>query len=125
MVEAEKTEGFKAGSFDPFRDRLPALLDPGHLSYEGYVAHGLADLIGRFVARVDTHWLLATYAFPSRPEDVGALETRVRESDPTATLTGLPLVNRELADRFLPEFAKGLATGTGSATVVNTTSTVK
>jgi hypothetical protein len=27
-------------------------------------------------------------------------------------MTGLPLVNRELADRFLPEFAKGLAIGT-------------
>ncbi len=31
---------------------------------------------------------------------------------PTATLTGLPLVNRELADRFLPQFAKGLSIGT-------------
>ena len=85
---------------------------PVDLTYEGYVAHGLADLIGRFVARVDDRWLLATYAFPSRPEEVAALETRVREADPTATLTGLPLVNRELADRFLPQFAKGLAIGT-------------
>ena len=112
LVEAEKTEGFKPGSFDPFRERLPALLEPSHLTYEGYVAHGLADLIGRFVARVDDRWLLATYAFPSRPEEVETLETRVREADPTATLTGLPLVNRELADRFLPEFAKGLSIGT-------------
>jgi len=112
LVEVEKTEGFKAGAFDPFRERLPALLEPSHLTYEGYVAHGLADLIGRFVARMDDRWLLATYVFPSRPEEVGALETRVREADPTATLTGLPLVNRELADRFLPEFAKGLAIGT-------------
>ena len=67
LVEAEESEGFKPGSFDPFRERLPALLDPGGLTYEGYVAHGLADLIGRFVARVDDRWLLATYAFPSRP----------------------------------------------------------
>jgi predicted RND superfamily exporter protein len=112
LVEAEKSEGFKPGTFDPFRERLPALVEPGDLTYQGYVAHGLADLIGRFVARVDDRWLLATYAFPSRPEEVAALETRVREADPTATLTGLPLVNRELADRFLPEFAKGLAIGT-------------
>ena len=28
-----------------------------------------------------------------------------------ATLTGLPLVNRELAARFLPQFLKGLAIG--------------
>jgi hypothetical protein len=112
LIEAEKTEGFKPGSFDPFRERLPALLEPGRLTYEGYVAHGMADLIGRFVARVDDRWLLATYAFPSRPEDVDALATLVREADPAATLTGLPLVNRELADRFLPEFAKGLSIGT-------------
>jgi predicted RND superfamily exporter protein len=112
LVEAEKTEGFKAGSFDPFRARLPALVEPSQVTYAGYVAHGLVDLIGRFVARVDERWLLATYAFPSSPEQVAALETRVRELDPTATLTGLPLVNRELADRFLPEFAKGLAIGT-------------
>ncbi len=84
LVEAEKSEGFKPGSFDPFRERLPALLEPGHLTYEGYVAHGLADLIGRFVARVDDRWLLATYAFPSSPEEAEALETRVREADPTA-----------------------------------------
>jgi uncharacterized protein len=112
LVEAEKTEGFKPGSFDPFRERLPTLLEPSQLTYEGYVAHGLADLIGRFVARVDDRWLLATYAFPSRPEEVEALETRVREVDPTATLTGLPLVNRELADGFLPDFIKGLSIGT-------------
>jgi hypothetical protein len=30
----------------------------------------------------------------------------------SSTLTGLALVNRELADRFLPQFAKGLAIGT-------------
>ncbi len=111
LAEAERTEGFKAGSFDPFRDRLALLLEPGQLTYEGYVAHGLADLIGRFVARVDDQWLLATYAFPSDPEEAGALATRVRAADPTATLTGLPLVNQELADRFIPEFAKGLAIG--------------
>ena len=112
LSEAEKAEGFAPGSFDPFRERLPALLDPSDLTYEGYVTHGLADLIGRFVARVDDRWLLATYAFPSSPEEVEALEMLVREGDPTATLTGLPLVNRELANRFLPEFAKGLSIGT-------------
>jgi predicted RND superfamily exporter protein len=112
LVEAEATEGFKPGSFDPFRERLPVLLEPEYLTYEGYVSHGLADLIGRFVVRLDNRWLLATYAFPSRPVEVEALETLVRVTDPSATLTGLPLVNRELADRFLPEFAKGLAIGT-------------
>jgi predicted RND superfamily exporter protein len=112
LVEAEGTEGFRPGSFDPFRERLAALLDPTALTYEAYITHGLADLIGRFVVRVDDRWLLATYALPSRPEEVEALETQVGETDPTATLTGLPLVNREMANRFLPEFAKGLLFGT-------------
>jgi uncharacterized protein len=112
LAQAEKTEGFQPGSFDPFRERLPALLDPGRLTYDGYVTHGLGDLIGRFVARAGERWRLATYAFPSGQEDVRLLETRVREVDPTATLTGLPLVNRELAGRLLPEFAKGLSVGT-------------
>ena len=39
---AEASEGFKPGSFDPFLERLPALLEPGDLTYDGYVAHGLA-----------------------------------------------------------------------------------
>ena len=32
--------------------------------------------------------------------------------DPAQTLTGLTLVNRELARSFLPQFIKGLAIGT-------------
>jgi predicted RND superfamily exporter protein len=112
LAAAERDEGFREGSFDPFRARLAALLRPDlRVSYDGYVEHGLGDLIGRFVARRGNQWLLATYVFP-RPQDVGALEARVRAVTPDATLTGLPLVNRELANRFLPEFVKGLSIGT-------------
>ena len=82
------------------------------LTYEGYVAHGLADLIGRFVVRDGDRWLLATYVFPSRPDEIEALERWCASVDPSQTLTGLPLVNRELADRFLPQFVKGLSIGT-------------
>jgi len=112
LEKAELGEGFRPGSFDPFRDRLAALVESRPLNYDGYVQHGLADLIGRFVARDDGRWLLATYAFPSRPDDVAALQAAVKNTDPAATLTGLPLVNQELADRFLPEFGKGLSIGT-------------
>ena len=42
----------------------------------------------------------------SRPGD------RRATVDPAQTLTGLPLVNRELARTFLPQFLKGLAIGT-------------
>ncbi len=113
LAKAETTEGFRAGSFDPFRERLPELLDSGQrLTYEGYRSHGLDDLISRFVTKDGDRWLLATYILPTRPEDVHGLSKRVRAIDPNATLTGLPLVNEELAGRFLPEFVKGLSIGT-------------
>jgi uncharacterized protein len=113
LNRAAEAEGFRPDAFDPFRVRLAALLESRQrLTYDGYLAHGLGDLIGRFVARSGDTWLLATYTFPSSREEIAALEARVRESDASATLTGLPLVNRELAARFLPEFAKGLALGT-------------
>ncbi|HEY7499051.1 MAG TPA: MMPL family transporter [Vicinamibacterales bacterium] len=112
LGEAEVAEGFRAGSFAPFRERLPMLLQPGQrLTYDGYVEHGLGDLIGRFIARRDKEWMLATYAFPTRNEDASALANAVAAVDPHATLTGLALVNRELADRFLPQFVKGLSIG--------------
>lgn len=112
LAAAARGEGFREGSFEPFRDRLAALLSPDlRVTYEGYVEHGLGDLIGRFVTKRGDQWLLATYVFP-RAEDVGALETVVRTTAPGAMLTGLPLVNRELANRFLPEFVKGLSIGT-------------
>ena len=112
LREAEQTEGFKPGTFDPFLDGLPSVLAPEAITYEAYGARGLRDLIGRFVTRVDGEWLLATYAFPGNAADAGALASVVADADPGATLTGLPLVNEELAARFLPEFAKGLGIGT-------------
>jgi predicted exporter len=117
LEQAELAEGFRKGSFDPFRERLASLLAPDQrLTYAGYVEHGLGDLIGRFIARPawrqgQDQWLLATYSFPSRPEDVAALENAVGQVDPGATLTGLAMVNRELSARFLPEFIKGLSIG--------------
>jgi len=113
LARAAEAEGFRPGSFDPFRERLPHLLSPDNrLTYEGFVDHGLGDLIGRFIARKSDHWMLVTYAFPSRAADVATLQRVVAEASETATLTGVPLVNRELADRFLPQFVKGLAIGT-------------
>ncbi len=113
LAQAELAEGFKSGSFDPFRERLPEVLATDRqLTYDGYVSHGLDDLIGRFIGRKGNRWLLATYTFPSTPADVNVLERTVGELDASATLTGLTFVNRELADRFLPEFLKGLSIGT-------------
>jgi predicted RND superfamily exporter protein len=113
LETARAAEGFKPGSFDPFLERLPHLLDPAQrVTYDGYVQHGLGDLLERLVVRDGGRWTLATYAFPAREEDVRRLQAIVDDAEGRQTLTGLPLVNRELADRFLPEFAKGLAIGT-------------
>ena len=112
MVQAASAAGFRAGTLDPFLQRLPKLLDPGQrLTFDGYREHGLGDLIGRFVSREPDGWMLATYAFPVNPAEASALERIAGESRTTGRLTGLALVNRELAVRFVPQFARGLAIG--------------
>jgi predicted RND superfamily exporter protein len=119
LAAAGDEEGFKAGSFAPFDDRLPFILDASQrLTYDGYVQHGLADLVNRFIVHDDGGWLLVTYAFPSSPEEAGTLQRIVNEVDPTQTLTGLALVNQELARRFMPQFMKGLAIGTAMVVVL-------
>jgi predicted RND superfamily exporter protein/lauroyl/myristoyl acyltransferase len=113
LAKAETSEGFREDSFRPFRDRLTSILDSNlRLTYNDYKTHGLDDLIGRFVGRADGKWVLATYAFPQRPEDVAVLERVVATVDSSAVLTGLARVNGELAARFMPELLKGLSIGT-------------
>ena len=75
LVQAASAAGFRAGTLDPFLQRLPKLLDPGQrLTFDGYREHGLGDLIGRFVSREPDGWMLATYAFPVNPAEASALE---------------------------------------------------
>jgi predicted exporter len=113
LQSAAADEGFRRDSFAPFIERLPRLLAPDErLTFDGYVRHGLGDLIGRFVAVADGEWMAVSYAFPSTPDEVAGLEAVVAGAGGSATLTGLPLVNRELAARFMPQFLKGLAIGT-------------
>jgi len=113
LDRAAEASGFRPGSFQPFSDRLPQLLDATHrLTYEGYEANGLGDLARRFVVRDGARWRAATYVFPTDSAQVATLERLVERLDPSQTLTGLPLVNRELARRFVPQFLKGLVIGT-------------
>lgn len=113
LASAAAAEGFRPDSFNPFVARLPRLLEPdARLTYEDYAKHGLRDLVGRFVARDDAGWVVVSYVFPESREEAGRIEAIVAAAGPSATLTGLPRVNRELADRFLPQFLKGLAIGT-------------
>jgi uncharacterized protein len=113
LERARVAGDFTPGAFDPFSARLPRLLDPTErLSYDGYVAHGLGDLIDRFIVRDAHQWTLATYVFPSNADQASRVQRIVHEVDPSQTFTGLTLVNRELARSFLPQFVKGLTIGT-------------
>jgi uncharacterized protein len=113
LDRARSAADFTPGAFDPFADRLPHLLDgSARLTYDGYVAHGLGDVVDRFVVRDGSRWTLATYVFPTSSDQVARVQRSVGAVDPSATLTGLTLVNRELARSFLPQFIKGLAIGT-------------
>jgi hypothetical protein len=117
LARTAAAEGFKQDSFAPFQKRLPQLLaTESRLTYDGYLRHGLSDLIGRFVRKDGEEWLLASYVFPSTDTEVAQLERLVSDAGNGVVLTGLPLVNHELAERFLPQFLKGL--GIGSLIVV-------
>jgi hypothetical protein len=113
LARERDAAGFTPGAFDPFLARLPALIDPAQrLDYDDYVAHGLGDLVGRFAVRDGDTWWLATYVFPENAAEAARVQAVVDAVDPAQTLTGLPLVNADLAGRFLPDFFKGLGIGT-------------
>lgn len=112
LEAAAADAGFRPQTFAPFAERLPRLLDPpASVDVDGYQSHGLGDLIDRFVVRTADGWMTATYAFPADAAQAAALEEVARRGAPDATLTGLPLVNRELGERFLPQFLRGLGIG--------------
>jgi predicted RND superfamily exporter protein len=113
LSRAAQEAGFRQGSFDPFRNHVPRLLDSSQrLTVAGYKAHGLGGLLERFVVQTTAGWRIASYAFPSTDSQITAVQQAIARVNPTATLTGLPLVNRELSDRFLPQFIRGLTLGT-------------
>jgi len=117
LTAAAGEAGFKGDAFAPFAARLPRLLAPeDDLTYDGYLAHGLGDLVSRMVTRQDDRWTLVTYVFPRDAQDASTLAAAVGEAGPSQRLTGLALVNAELARSFLPQFLRGL--GVGSAIVV-------
>lgn len=112
LARAAAAAGFRPDTLAPFHERLPKLLDPNQrLIFDDYGAHGLGDVIGRFVSRSPQGWTLATYAFPSGVTEARALEGIIAASGASGHLTGLALVNQELAARFVPQFLRGLTIG--------------
>lgn len=108
---AGDAQGFVAGTFAPFRERLERVLDPAQsLTLDALQAHGLGDLVGRFVRRDGPDHLAATYATAATPAALASLRASVA-ADPSLTLTGLPIVNGALAARFPRELSVGIGAG--------------
>lgn len=112
LAVAAGEAGFRPGTFDRFAETLPALLDPAaRLTYDGFRAHGLEDLLDRSIIHRGDTWTVVTYVYPSTPGAVEAVRRAVGATPGGARLSGLPEVNREMGRRFGPEFAKGMAVG--------------
>jgi predicted RND superfamily exporter protein len=119
LAAAARSAGFKPDVFAPFISRLPRLLMPSDdLTYDGYASHGLDDLVGRMVSAGEGRWTLATYVFPRTADEATQLAAVVRETGSSQRLTGLPLVNAELARSFLPQFLRGLLAGSAIVVVL-------
>jgi uncharacterized protein len=104
--------GFRPGAFQSFSDRLPRLTSPTQrITFEEFAEHGLDDVLRRFITRDEQQWALASYAFADTPAEIDALRAAVAESNGTMILSGLPLVNEELGNRFMPQFLLGLSVG--------------
>lgn len=109
--EAGDAQGFVPGTFAPFRDRLPRVLDSQQtLTFDDLEAHGLGDVVGRFVRRDGAEYLVATYVTAADAAAVAVLQAKV-DAQPGLVLTGLPLVNASLAARFPRELAAGITFG--------------
>jgi len=104
--------GFRVGTFAPFARRLPQLLDVAEpVTWDGLREHGLGDLIDRFVARSGHLYTVVAYSYPATPREAEVLAEAVRESGGGLRLTGTPLVNAELAERFWPQFGWAILSG--------------
>ncbi len=105
--------GFRPGTFRAFLDRLPRMLDPSQrLTFEGLVQHKLTPLVSHFAVRLPTGYMVAVYLYPRKPGDIDRLGTLVSAEAPSFHVTGVPLVNRELAERAAPQFLEGVIVGT-------------
>jgi predicted exporter len=116
---AARDAGFRADTFAPFLSTLPHLLNPAErVTYDGLMSHGLGPVVSRFLVRRPDGYATAAYLYPQRPVDLDALARVVRQADAGFRLTGLSVVNHELARTFLPEFGRGVAIGTVAVTIL-------
>jgi hypothetical protein len=111
--------GFRAGSFAPFASRLPQLLDAdATVTWEGLRAHGLGDMIDRYVVRSNGTYAAVAYAYPRTPREAEVLAEAVGRSAGGLRLTGTPLLNAELAERFWPHFSSAILGGSAAVVLI-------
>jgi uncharacterized protein len=109
---AAKRTGFRSGAFAPFLARVPGLLDPAtRITYDGLTTHGLGSIVSRFLVRRNGRYESVTYLYPQQAVAIDALNGMIHEVDPRLRLTGLPVINDELGQRFLPQFLRGIVIG--------------
>jgi predicted exporter len=110
---AAERAGFRPDALGPFLQRLPRLLDPeARITYDGLIEHGFESIVSRFVVRRNGRYAAVTYLYPQHLVDFGALESTLHGVDRGLQLTGLPVINHDLSQRFPRQFLKGIALGT-------------
>lgn len=113
LERASVTVGFRPGAFESFGARLSRILDPGtRVTYAGLLQHGFQPLVSRYVARTADGFAVVVYLYPRTAAELARVEALAAANAPSFRMTGVPLVNRELAARFMPQFLKGLFAGT-------------
>jgi predicted RND superfamily exporter protein len=119
LERAGRAAGFRDNSFQPFLARLPALIGPDtRLTRDGYRAHGLGDLLSRFVTERAGVVTTVAYVTATSASDLDRVEQAVRAIGPPLRLTGIALVNRELEQRFRPDFLTGAVIGVAGVAVL-------
>jgi predicted RND superfamily exporter protein len=121
LERAGRAAGFRDGSFQPFVNRLPALLESDtRLTIDGYRAHGLADLVSRFVTERRGVVTTVAYVNVQSVADLDRVEQAVAAIGVPLRLTGVALVNRELERQFRPDFVTGAVIGVAGVVVLLT-----
>jgi uncharacterized protein len=112
VANAADAAGFRPDAFAPFLERTPHLLDSSsQVTFEGYQQHGLGDLLSPYIARTPGGFAMAAYVHPRTPADVELMRSIVDRVGAPLRLTGMPVVNRELAEGLVPQFLIGVAIG--------------
>lgn len=110
---AAQRTGFRPDVFAPFVGRLDRLLDTRErLTLEGYQSHGLESIISRYVSQTGGVARTVAYISPRSPADVARVQQALAQAGGPLRLTGIPIVNAELKDRFRSEFLTGASIGT-------------